>query len=187
MFKRRTPRPWHGSLKEWFWPSAGWGRTFQYLGHRVVRIPDSSYGIAAGLACGAAVSFTPFIGFHLLLSFGLAWAIRANLVAAAIGTLVGNPWTFPLIWLMTYKTGLVILGGGEGVDIGQFMQGFNLFENPYQYLKPVLTPLLLGAIPYILGVWVVVYLAAKKAVDVKRQRKARRREAAAKSMGKAKK
>ena len=81
---------------------------FQYLTHRVVRIPGSSYSIACGLAFGAAVSFTPFIGLHFLISMGLAWVFRANVIAAAIGTVVGNPWTFPFIWLATYQTGILI-------------------------------------------------------------------------------
>jgi len=174
MFKRKNPRPWYGHAKEWVWPSSGWGRTAQYLGHRVVRIPDTPASIAAGLAFGAAISFTPFIGLHLAFSIGVAWAARANLVAAAIGTLLGNPWTFPLIWLVTYKTGAAFLGLDGGLDISEFMAGFNLFENPYDYLKPVLIPLLLGSVPYILGVWVLVYFPTKNLIEVKRRRRRRK-------------
>ena len=120
MFKRKNPRPWYGHAKEWVWPSSGWGRTAQYLGHRVARIPDTPASIAAGLAFGTAVSFTPFIGLHLAFSIGIAWAARVNLVAAAIGTLLGNPWTFPFIWLVTYKTGAAFLGLDGGLDISEW-------------------------------------------------------------------
>lgn len=171
MFKRKNPRPWYDHAKEWVWPTSGWGRAAQYLGHRVARIPDTPANIAAGLAFGAAISFTPFIGLHLAVSIGVAWLLRANLVAAAIGTLVGNPWTFPFIWLLTYKTGVAILGLEGGINISEFMAGFNLFENPYDYLKPVLTPLLLGSVPYILGVWVLVYFPTKRLIEIKRQRR----------------
>jgi len=178
MFKRRNPLRWHHHLKEWVWPSAGWSRMGQYLGHRLARIPDSPYSIAAGLACGAAISFTPLIGLHLALSIGIAWLMRANLVAAAIGTLVGNPWTFPLIWLATYETGVLLLGAENHIDITEFLKTFNIFENPYQTLKPVLAPLLLGSIPYMFLVWIAVYFPSVKLVEArkKKRRKRRRKE-----------
>ncbi|MCH8347011.1 MAG: DUF2062 domain-containing protein [Proteobacteria bacterium] len=171
MFKRRTPLRWHHHMKEWLWPTAGWSRMAQYLGHRVARISDSSSSIAAGLAFGAAISFTPLIGLHLALSMGIAWAVRANVVAAAIGTLIGNPWTFPLIWLATYKTGVILLGGEASIDIIQFLKDFNIFENPYQTLKPVLAPLLLGSIPYMILVWIAVYFPVWKLVEAKKQKR----------------
>jgi len=150
----------------------------QYLGHRVARIPDSSYSIAAGLACGAAISFTPLIGLHLALSMAVAWLIRANIVAAAIGTLVGNPWTFPLIWLATYETGVMLLGADSHIDITEFMKTFNVFENPYQTLKPVLAPLLLGSLPYMFLVWVAVYFPAVKLVEARKQKRRKKRRKA---------
>ena len=49
---------------------------------------------------------------------GIAYIVRANIVAAAIGTVAGNPWTFPFIWLWTYWLGRKILGGwGNPVDL----------------------------------------------------------------------
>ncbi|MEE8258070.1 MAG: hypothetical protein V3R20_00115, partial [Sphingomonadales bacterium] len=70
-----------------------------------------------------------------------------------------------------YKTGVAFLGLEGGIDISEFMAGFNLFESPYDYLKPVLTPLLLGSIPYISGVWVLVYFPTKRLIEIKRQRR----------------
>jgi hypothetical protein len=35
---------------------------------------------------------------HFVLSALLAYIARANIIASAIGTVVGNPWTFPFIW-----------------------------------------------------------------------------------------
>lgn len=167
IFKRRNPLAWHHHLKEWVWPSAGWKRMSKYVMFRVVRIQDSSYSIAAGLACGAAISFTPLIGLHLALSMGIAWAIRANVVAAAIGTLIGNPWTFPFIWVSTYETGVLMLGGDHTIDITAFMQELNIFHHPYDSLKPVLLPLLLGSLPYIFFSWIAVYFPSKRFIEVR--------------------
>ncbi len=147
----------------------------QYLTHRVVRIPGSSYSIACGLACGAAVSFTPFIGLHLAISMGLTWLLRANVVAAAIGTLVGNPWTFPFIWVATYETGVLILGGDKTLDINEVLQNFNLFSDPYGSLEPVFLPLILGSIPYVILSWAAVYFSAREFIEIRKARRATQR------------
>ncbi len=76
---------------------------------RLLRLSDSSYSIAAGFACGAAVSFTPFIGFHILLAIALAHLLRSNVLAAIIGTAVGNPWTFPFIFVLLYRVGTAVM------------------------------------------------------------------------------
>ena len=142
MFKRKNPRPWYDNVKEWFWPSSGWGRTAQYIGHRVVRIPDTPASIAAGLAFGASISFTPFIGLHLAFSIGITWALRANLVAAAIGTLVGNPWTFPFIWAATYRLGAIVMGlrGHDNPTAG--LKFSVIMDDPFTTLGPLLPTIL---------------------------------------------
>ncbi|MHA1544534.1 MAG: DUF2062 domain-containing protein [Alphaproteobacteria bacterium] len=175
VFKRRDPLAWYQHLKEWVWPSAGWSRMFQYLTHRVVRIPGSSYSIACGLAFGAAVSFTPFIGLHFLISMGLAWLFRANVIAAAIGTVVGNPWTFPFIWVATYQTGSLILGAEGSLDITEVLRNFKLFDDPYGSLKPVFLPLILGSIPYVLISWAAVFFPAREFIEIRKARRAKKK------------
>ena len=90
MFKRRHPLPIHKRAGGFFWPRIGWRRSGAYVAHRLRRLPGTPYRIAAGFACGAAVSFTPFIGLHFLLAVLLALAVRGILVASAIGTVVVN-------------------------------------------------------------------------------------------------
>lgn len=169
MFKREKPRRWHEMVRESLWPSAGWERTAKYYGHRVTRIPGSAYHIAAGLACGVAVSFTPFIGLHLLFALGLAWAVRGSLLAAAIGTLVGNPWTFPLIWVVTYEAGLLLLNMDKMVTISEVLRNFSIL-NPYRSLEPVLLPLTAGAIPFMLASWVLVFFPARKIIRARKKK-----------------
>ena len=64
--------------------------------------------LAAGLATGLAISFTPFIGLHALLAMFISWVIGGSMAAALIGTLFGNPWTFPFIWYFTFEIGQFI-------------------------------------------------------------------------------
>ena len=53
-----------------------------------------------------AISITPFIGFHLIITFALAWLLRGNMIAGVIaGTCFGNPVTYPFIWASTYQLG----------------------------------------------------------------------------------
>ena len=88
---RRDPLGLLKRLRGWLWPRTGWRRAGHYLVTRVKRMPGTPRGIAAGVATGVAVSLTPFVGLHLLLALGLAYLAGGNLLAAALGTLVGNP------------------------------------------------------------------------------------------------
>ena len=66
---------------------------------KLIRVKDSVDKLAIGFACGAMVSFTPFIGFHFFLAIIFAFILRGNIVASLIGTFIGNPFTFPFIWI----------------------------------------------------------------------------------------
>ena len=43
--------------------------------HRIKRLPGTPQSIAAGVACGVAASFTPFIGLHFVLAALFAWLV----------------------------------------------------------------------------------------------------------------
>ena len=85
------------------------GLELQKIYQKTVRKLDSLKGtpqsIAKGFATGVAMSFTPFVGFHILLSLMVAKVTKQNGIAATLGTIAGNPWTFPLIWYTTLHTG----------------------------------------------------------------------------------
>ena len=65
--------------------------------------------VAAAIALGVGIGFSPFLGFHLVLALGLATLLRWNRLDAALGTLVGNPWTFPPVFALGYRLGRVLL------------------------------------------------------------------------------
>lgn len=110
MFQRRRPLKPIQLLKEIFWPTMGWLRAFKYMHLRIVRLSDTTHKIAAGLALGAAISFTPIVGTHFIQAGIIAFLIRANLPAALIGTFVGNPWTFPFMWWAAISFGSFLFG-----------------------------------------------------------------------------
>ena len=65
--------------------------------------------VAAAIALGVGIGFSPFLGFHLVLALGLATLLRLNRLDAALGTLVGNPWTFPPVFALGYRLGRALL------------------------------------------------------------------------------
>ena len=81
-----------------------------YTVHRVRRLPDPAHKISRGIGAGVLASFTPFYGFHFLLSAVISVAIRGNMLAAMLATFVGNPLTFPLIASMSMTLGTWMLG-----------------------------------------------------------------------------
>ena len=83
-------------------------RTSIYYFLRLARLEASIYAISSGFACGAMVSFTPFIGFHFILAIVVAFLMRGNILASMLGTVVGNPFTFPFIWITIYNIGIVL-------------------------------------------------------------------------------
>ena len=83
-------------------------RTKKYISLSIRRIKGTPQALSLGLATGIAISFTPFIGLHALLAIFISWVIGGSMAAALIGTLFGNPWTFPLIWYFTFEIGQFI-------------------------------------------------------------------------------
>lgn len=170
MFKRRHPLPFHKRAGAIVWPSGGWRRSGAYVAHRLRRLPGTPYRIAAGFASGAAVSFTPFIGLHFVLAAALAVAVRGNVIAAAIGTVVGNPWTFPLIWLWTYSLGRWVLGGRDSLKVLPEAMSFqHIVDQPLE----VLLPMVVGGVPTAIVAWFVFFWPLQRTVAG--YQKARRR------------
>ena len=105
MFVRKQPLSGFRFVREFFYPSMGYMRTFKYMWHRITRLSDTTYNIAAGLAVGAAISFSPLVGTHFIQALAVAYFMRVNYLASMIGTFWGNPWTFPFLWVTGYQTG----------------------------------------------------------------------------------
>ncbi len=160
MFGRRNPLPVHHRAWSLVWPRAGWRRASRYMAHRVRRLPGTPYRIAAGVASGAAVSFTPFIGLHFVVAALLALLLRGNVVASAIGTAVGNPWTFPFIWTWIYALGQWLMGADAASDFPATLDLDYIFERPLD----VLWPMTLGALPTAVVVWIAIFWPVRGAV-----------------------
>jgi hypothetical protein len=161
------------------WPRVSWSRSAQYFKQRVVRMSGSPHAIALGIAIGSGVSFTPFLGFHIVLGIVIALLVGGNLVATALGTAFGNPLTFPLIWAGTYRLGKAMLGtppvrGEDNIPHSLAVRSFDA-------LWPIVKPMVVGAIPLGLLAAAVMYVLAYQAIRafraIRRERIAARQRA----------
>lgn len=163
----------------------GWRRAVAYYWRRLQRIPGTPESIAAGFACGAAVSMLPFVGFHFLLAALCAWLVRGSILASAFGTIVGNPWTFPFIWIGTYELGETLMG------VDRMLQGKRPFRDMFggmteairtlniemfaEQVWPVLQPMIVGSVPVALAVGFATYGLLVKPIqqihDLRRRKK----------------
>lgn len=143
MFQRRTPLTFLQNLRQSLWPSMGWTRTLRYYMHRVVRLADTPYRIAGGMAIGASISFTPVVGTHIIQAFIISFVIRTNYLASLIGTIIGNPLTFSFMWYLSYKLGVLVfawmgmpvaLDLPEGITFSQAM--YMILNKPFDLILP---------------------------------------------------
>jgi uncharacterized protein (DUF2062 family) len=71
---------------------------------------ESPERVAAAVALGVGIGFSPFIGFHFFLAVALAFVFRLNKLDTVIGSFAGNPWTLPAFYAAGYRLGRAILG-----------------------------------------------------------------------------
>ncbi len=178
LFKRRNKDEFWTRLRVWLWPRRNHARSSRYVWKRVLRIRAKPHAIALGFAAGTFASFTPFMGFHFILSFAIAWAARASFIAAGLGTAVGNPLTFPLIWGSTLSLGRLILGRSpesvgkaEGFLATLKLSGFQAVWDPY------ILPMIVGGVPLGLIAGTLFYFPIRTAARAFQARRLAKREA----------
>jgi uncharacterized protein len=177
------------------WPRTGWRRVLGYYIRRLARLSGTPHNIAAGFACGVTISFTPLVGFHVLLGCVLALIVRGNLLAMFVGTLVGNPWTLPFMWLGGYELGKLLLGADLGgaqpmpwrlqdlsgyfsTAVGQASADgiLAMLQSLAADLSAIAKPVLVGGIPLGIGVGLLIYFPLVRAIAAYQDTRRRRRE-----------
>lgn len=146
---RPRPRQLHGSLLH------------RLLGSRLFEaalwVPTRD-AFARGVAIGTFIGMLPLIGMQIIVSAVLCYFMRANIAAAAIATLISNPFTAPgLIW-MQLKLGHWLAPAFAGMDNTHY-------EGTAKFLVTYGKPLLVGSLasaaisaliayPLMHGLWV---------------------------------
>jgi uncharacterized protein (DUF2062 family) len=160
-------------------------------GRRLVNLRASPHDIALGCAIGAFVSITPLLGVQTILAIAIALLFRASVPAAVAGTFVGNPLSWPFIWVSTYFMGLHIVGLDGVFDPAAVQRNImllwgallerspQLLDTTTALLWPLLWPMLAGSLPLGLLTAAVVYYISRHVVRVWRRRIAMRAPAPA--------
>ena len=125
-------------------------RFISYYKLKLARLPASPHAIAAGFACGSMVSFTPLLGLHFLLAIVFAYIIRGNYVAALLGTIVGNPITFPFIWGLIYKVGEFVTSNKQK-ELNHEINIDMIITQTYE----IFLPMLLGGAILAIPIWLL--------------------------------
>ena len=166
MFKRRERRSVFRFFYEVIFSLKGISRAIGYVGIRLKRIPDTPHKISLGMSCGIFASFTPLFGLHFLIAGLLSYVFRANVLASLIGTFVGNPFTFPFIWIFIYKVGNIFFKNDQNFSLELTFQ--SLFDQGYDILIPMMIGSLIVSIP----VWFISYFTVKFLMSSFKKRKA---------------
>jgi len=155
IFKRREKPAFWERMREIMYPRKGFWRGMDYIRKRLHRLPDSPHRIALGFACGCMASFTPFFGFHIVIAAGVAWVLRGNLLAAAFGTVVGNPVTFPFIAWAALSLGWTVLGTPEHAAHSDFSVGWLVDNIELIFLPYLVGGILPGLVCSVICYWVI--------------------------------
>ncbi|MEL6609520.1 MAG: DUF2062 domain-containing protein [Pseudomonadota bacterium] len=194
VFKRRDSRSWATVLRELVYPRGGWMRAFEYVKHRVRRLPDRPEKIARGIWAGVFTTFTPFYGLHFIVAGTIAFFMRGNVIAALLATFFGNPLTYVPIGIAALQTGHFLLGtrprddierslGGKFVDAGAdlwhnfqavFTDDVANWERLSRFWSEVFFPYLIGGIiPGVIVATLAYYLSVPVIRAYQNRRKGR--------------
>jgi uncharacterized protein (DUF2062 family) len=146
--------------------------------------------VAAAIALGVGIGFSPFMGAHLVLAIGLAFLFRLNRVDAALGQFVGNPWTLPPVFAAGYALGRILLGYDRTEvpnlpwDRLLHRDFWHAFGGPT--LRPRLASFLVGTLVLATLIGLAAYLLVRSALRIYHLRHPRVAERAARMRERAK-
>ncbi len=83
---------------------------------------------AKGLAIGVFSGCFPFFGFQTLLGVFFAKLVKGNIVLAAIGTWISNPFTYIPLYYFNYKVGSIFIRNSTNINIDKNLDINDLWE-----------------------------------------------------------
>ncbi|MGE0700364.1 MAG: DUF2062 domain-containing protein [Hyphomicrobiaceae bacterium] len=157
LFSRREAEPFAERMRVALWPRRSWSRSLRYARLRLGRIGAPPREVALGLAIGVFMAFQPVLGLQMLLAGGIAMLVGGNIAAALLGTFVGGPVTWPVMWLASYHLGAVIVGAPHTVTLAELWSAVasaTAIASPEHagaaagsLVRRVLVPVAVGAVP----------------------------------------
>jgi uncharacterized protein (DUF2062 family) len=146
----------------------------------VLRLETTPHAVGLGLATGVFVAFLPVLGVQMLVAIAIAWAGRANVGAAVLGTWAGNPFTWPVMWIGSYLLGIMLLGEVGAMSIEELqrtlariaetstsrMDPLGMLDTVGKLLWPILKPLFVGSLVLGLISGSALYFIGRRAAEV---------------------
>lgn len=173
LFQRRKTPALKERMRVYVWPRRSWARSSRYVLYRLWRLRATPHAIGLGCAAGVFVSFLPFLGMHFIMAGVISWLTRASIIASALGTFIGNPVTFPFIWIGAYQLGAWMLGQQPMVETIDLSAG--IFQSSLDTLWPLIKPMTIGGVPLGLLAGAVSYYLVKRAVEAYQSKRRRDR------------
>jgi hypothetical protein len=149
-------------------------RSSRYAYLRVVRIKAPAESIALGLALGVFAGALPFLSLQMAIAVFLAFMLRGNVVAAALGTWWTNPFNWAIVFPLLYMLGKVFVPiDVHPVSMHELINlpVLDLVQRGWQWLLITTLGGTIAGIPLAVG----SYFVTLRAVRVYHDRRARRR------------
>ena len=158
---------------------------FRYQLIRLHRLAEDSHAIALGVAWGVFVSFTPFLGFHLILCTIMCIILGGSKLASWIGSLIGNPATFPIFFWADHSLGswIMELLGIASANTAEISFENLSFDTLFSDMSNIIIPILFGAVIMAPLAAATSYWATYKFVELARHRRMMRMQAARRKYG----
>jgi len=144
----------------------------RFFVYRVLHVDDTPHRIALGVAIGIFVTWTPTIGFQMILTVALAALLRANKAVGVPFVWISNPVTLVPVYGPNYWVGTKLLG--HNYDAGRFtnfveqaMKSGTWLEHlsaAWSAMCKIFWPLWVGSIAVGLGLAVISYFGVRFAV-----------------------
>lgn len=149
---------------------------YHYL--KILRLKDTPYKVAKGVALGVTLDFLPLPFISLLIAYIIAKVARFNSIAAVTTAAVLKPAVFLIFWPLNLLVGRMFLGEQSQISqIDNVPEPENIFKlNDYvlhmlDYLKHLGTPFLLGSLINATISGVLVYLIVSRLLLYRQQRR----------------
>ncbi len=147
----------------------------------IVGADEEPARLAAAWAVGIAISFSPFLGLHLVIALVLAWLFRLNKVDVVLGTLFINPWTLTLYFPLAVMTGRLVTGVRVPAIVlphpAELLDA-DVWRRQAAWLKPLLVSWTVGGTLIALCVGAITYFALRRLIERHRERHPRPARAA---------
>jgi len=134
--------------------------------HRFLKLRGSPRQAALGMALGVFVGMSPFLGFHTAIAVLLASLFKWSKIAAAVGVLITNPITAPIIYPLTFRLGASLTGFSEPIQWSRLLEPgafIALMKNSPMIIVDMLVGGILLGIPLYIAVYFITHTIVSKA------------------------